>query len=76
MSWWAWLLVLYAVVGPVVWALCRMSAWQDADEAQRGLVAWPPSSWGGPSKPRAARKPAGQPRWLGQALPPRIGVSG
>jgi hypothetical protein len=24
----------------------------------------------------AARKPAGQPRWLGQALPPRTGVSG
>ena len=38
MSWWAWLLVLYAVAGPVAWALCRMSAWQDADEAQRGLV--------------------------------------
>lgn len=38
MSGWAWLLVLYAVVGPVVWALCRMSAWQDADEAPRGLV--------------------------------------
>lgn len=38
MSWWAWLLLLYAVVGPVAWALCRMSAWQDAEEAQRGLV--------------------------------------
>ena len=39
MRWWAWLLVLYAVVGPVVWALCRMSAWQDAEEAQQRLLA-------------------------------------
>ena len=38
MSWWAWLLVLYAVVGPMVWALCRMVARQDADEAHRNLA--------------------------------------
>lgn len=33
------LLLLYAIVAPVAWALCRMSAGQDAEEAQRALVA-------------------------------------
>ena len=39
MSWWAWLLVVYAVVGPVVWALCRMAAGDDVPGAQQRLLA-------------------------------------